>query len=189
VITNESIALRREMLAQWYLGALRRYGRALGSSRSRWLIRVGSRSYYVTGEQLHGALDTTYQELHAAFASHRAWGVDSDGNAAELAVVGLAQRRLQARLVDELRRAHRCPEVVDVSGDHTFDGGITELGVPLGIVDELRRESDATQKAVLLAGAGYTAPEIASRLGIEPAAVRQRLSRFGRRVRMTREAA
>jgi hypothetical protein len=189
VIANESIALRREMLAQWYLASLRRYERPLHSSRSRWLIRAGSRSYFVTGEQLHCALDATYHELHGALATHRAWGVDSDGNAAELAVVGLAQRRLQARLVDEIRRDQRAPEVVDVSEDHTFAGGLDEPAMPAGIVEALRQESDATQAVVLLAGAGYTAPEIASRLGVKPTAVRQRLSRFGRRVRVMREAA
>jgi hypothetical protein len=189
VIANESIVLRQKMLAQWYLAALQRYERPLDSTRARWPIRVGSRSYYVTGEELHNALDTTYHELHSGFASHRTWGVDSIGNAFEVAVIGLAQRRLQARLVDQLRRGHRSPTVVDLNEHHIFERGVAELALPATIVEELKRESVGTQQTVLLAGAGYSAPEIASRLGVEPAAVRKRLSRFGRRVRLIQEAA
>ena len=61
----------------------------------------------MTGDQLQCALDATYSELHEAIARRPDWGSDADGQPLVPAVVGLARRRLQARLIDEVRREAR----------------------------------------------------------------------------------
>lgn len=193
---TESIEGRRGMLARWYLDALHRHDRLLRSTRSRAPVRVNARSYFVTGEQLHHALDSTYSELHCALAQHTHWGADANGEPSASAVVGLAQRRLQARLVDEIRRSRRTPEAVDLSETRVdrYSVASEQRAEPveqfaLDLLTELSRESAVTQAVVLLASAGFASPEIAERVGLKPAAARQRLSRFGRRLRLSAEAA
>ena len=150
----------------------------------------------MTGDQLQDALDATYAELHVAVGHRPNWGSGAEGEPLMWAVVGLAQRRLQARLIDEIRRGQRAPDAVDLPElTNDEDLGLTGgMGNPCDdtggdLFAELARESASTQAVVVLAGAGFSAPEIAARVGINPAAARQRLSRFGRRVRSSQEAA
>jgi DNA-directed RNA polymerase specialized sigma24 family protein len=186
---------RRQMLAEWYLASLRRHGAFLTTERVRRWIRVRGRSYYVTGSQLQAALDATYAELDSAISNRLDCGADADGSASEIAIVGLAQRRLQARLIDEIRRGKRRVEVVDLSAAGNRDGSRHEIDddapahLDRFVLTELRRESKSTQAVILLTAGGYSAPEISSRLGMSPSAVRQRVSRFGKRLRSFREAA
>jgi DNA-directed RNA polymerase specialized sigma24 family protein len=182
------------MLAQWYLAALGRHDRVLRSARSRHAIRLAGHSYFVTGDQLQHALDSTYTELHAAIARNPHWGSGAEGQPLMSAVAGLARRRLQARLIDELRRGHRTPDLVDLPEFADEDAQTTDSHderdpVTSELFAELARESISTQAVVVLAGAGFSGREIALRLGIKPAAARQRLSRFGKRLRALREAA
>src|SRR5205085_10310692 len=89
--TSDTIDLRRRMLADWYLAAVARHERLLQSERSRQIVRIGGRSYYVTGECLQNALDAAHQELHLAFRRKRSWGLGVDGRPSRVAVAGLAQ--------------------------------------------------------------------------------------------------
>jgi len=187
-IDARSLDARRRMLADWYLGAARRYAHVFCTERQRHVVRVGGTSYYVTSQHLQDALDATYAELHVALGRRSGWGVGKDGKPTALAVAGLAQRRLRSRLVDELRRNERAVVISDdASADDTIadDGLRGELSA---VLDELAREPAETRAAVLLTAAGYRAPEIGEHLGIAPASVRQRTSRFARRIRVDETA-
>lgn len=196
--THDHLETRRSLLAGWYLDVLYRHRRVLNSERCHHVVRAAGRSCLVTSEQLLSALDASYRELHLALARKDSWGCDGEGRPSMLAVIGLAQRRLQARLVDEVRRGQRMPQVAAFPLASALPSETTRLfgsaedrpdRVGDGVLAELSRESVQTRKAVLLAMAGFTAPEIGSRLGIAPSAVRQRVSRFGRRIRALEEAA
>jgi DNA-directed RNA polymerase specialized sigma24 family protein len=132
--------------------------------------------------------------LHVGFTTHPTWGSNEAGEASLVAVVGLAQRRLEARVIDELRKGHRAPEIVDfvdLSNDVPSPHTVEDLAKAAlsDLLKALAHESVSTQAVVVLAGAGFSAPEIGAKLDIAPAAARQRLSRFGRRARMLREVA
>lgn len=191
-----TVDARRRMLADWYLAAVARHDRVLRSERVRQVVRVGGRLYYVKGEQLQNALDTAYHELHVAFGRRESWGMGPDGRPSPLAVAGLAQRRLRARLIDQFRRSEHTLDLVGLSStEEVFQEGKPDVaGDPAdrvigGVFAELSHESTATRAAVLLSAAGFTAGEIASQLEIAPASVRQRTSRFARRLRAAQQAA
>lgn len=189
---HDHLEARRSLLADWYLDTLERHSRVLNSERCRHAVRAAGRSYFVTSEQLHNALDVSYRELHVALERRDSWGCDGEGRPSMLAICGLSQRRLQARLVDEMRRGLGTPEVSEeplapeqasetASVFSSVDDPSERVGD--GVLVELSRESMPTREAVLLVMAGFSAPEVGSRLGIAPSAVRQRVSRFSRRIR------
>ncbi len=192
--TNGSVAARRSTLGEWYTEVVQRNRGLLASERVRRPVRVRGRTLSVTSEQFLDALERTYCELHQAFATRPAWGVNPDGSASRIAVLGLAQRRFESRLLDRLRQDARRPEFVcletleslsasRIGFDAVSRSPDASLRVGNVLVDALIDQTPITREVVLRSAAGYAAPEIAEALEITSAAVRQRLSRFSQRLR------
>jgi DNA-directed RNA polymerase specialized sigma24 family protein len=194
ISTRDSLAERRAILAAWYDGWQRKHNAVLGSARLCVAVRVAGRTYRLTAEEALTAAAKTFEELYAGLVRHPNWGVDASGRPSEIAMRGLITRRLRARIQDRLR-LDRKPDMDAASLDAPLNHEDVDNGDSLGeqigscarlndfetfsaLRTALAGESKDTQKVVLLRLAGERGPEIAARLDLPPATVRQRLSRF-----------
>ena len=184
---HESVAIRQQMLAAWVCEWLSRHRSALARERSLVPVRVGRRTYLVTAQEAERALAQTHDELFQAFAVRPQWGVDVVGRPSEVAVRGLAVRRLSDRMRDALRARANRPLAV---GLDDADSELAAVAVaPYESVDavlDLKRsladESSTTREIVWRCGLNESAAEAAAGMGLQADAVRQRLSRFRRGV-------
>lgn len=176
------------MLGEWMRDWSARHERALATERSLIPVHAARQTYLVTAAEAEDALGRTHDELFRAFELRQDWGVDEFGRPSALAVAGIATRRLADRLRDALRaRNGRLPDL-DLEGE-TGSGIELRLAVsPIDGVDalitlkqSLAAESPTTRAIVLRRALEETAGETAEVLGLEPSAIRQRLSRFTRR--------
>jgi DNA-directed RNA polymerase specialized sigma24 family protein len=176
------------MLGEWVRDWRARHEHVLAQERTLIPVRAGRRTFLVTAAEAEDALARSHDELYAAFERRSGWGVDDLGRPLSVAVRGLATRRLADRLRDALRaRNGRLPDL-DIDGQPGIDADPRLLVSPIEAVDglislkqSLAAESPTTRAIVLRRALGETAAETASALGLEPAAVRQRIARFTRR--------
>jgi hypothetical protein len=111
------------MLYRWAAAWYGRHEGQLASEGVASSLRVGRKSYWVTSDQALTAVSRTVQELDAALAEHPTWGSDERGRPCDLAMRGLINRRLAARLLDQVRRAGRVgTESQDMAQPSPFSG-------------------------------------------------------------------
>ena len=194
IYMSDSLTERRAILTTWYDGWQRKQNAVFGCARLHVSIRVLGRTYRLTAEEALTAAAKTFEELYAGLAGRPNWGVDACNRPSEIAMRGLIARRLRARIQDQLRVDRRL-DVEAASLDAPVNYADNDHGDCLGdqvgscarlenfetfsmLRSALAGESADTQRMVLLRLAGEPAPEIAARFDIDPAAVRQRLSRF-----------
>lgn len=191
LMVNDSTTLRRELLSAWYAAWQQKHNAILACARVKVPVRVGGRMYFLTPERAIAAAAQTFEELYIALEAHPDWGVGPDGLPSELAMRGLIMRRLRSRVQDQLRARRDEEDSMPSLDEPVGSGGDGSAGDFLGstrvlddfeTMDALRRalhhETRETRAAVLLKLAGEDGPQIAERLGLAPATVRQRLHRF-----------
>lgn len=183
------------MLHAWVQGWYQRHERELASEGVPFALRIGRKSYRVTSEQALVAVSRTTQELDAALGGRPDWGCDAHGRPCDLAMRGLINRRLESRIIDQLRCSAPAPTQ---SLSAPLSGGAYSQGLTLGdtiadhgavagaetgmwLVQILTPEGESTRELVVRRIAGESCDDISERLGMSAVAARQRLSRFRRR--------
>ena len=190
-----ALRLRRQMLHAWARNWYRRHERQLASEGVRFPVRVGHSTFSVTSEQALAAVSRTVHELEARLADHPTWGCDRGGRPSELAMCGLINRRLASRLVDQLRHAagittdslsRPIPGLPngDMALQETIAGPSSLEQAEARIwLSQLTQEAKGIRDVVVRRLLGEPSQAISIELGLEDAAIRQRLSRFRHRHR------
>jgi hypothetical protein len=182
------------MLHDWAAAWYGRHEGELASEGVPFPLRIGHRTYWVTSEQALAAVSRTVQELDAALAEHPTWGSDARGRPCDLAMRGLINRRLAARVLDQVRRASGVaaeslsaplpgmPDADLTLGD-TVAGpsDVTGAESRTWLSQVLAIEPRLTREVIMRRIVGESSEQISTKLGLTDAATRQRISRFRRR--------